>query len=307
MGTTYNIKLVLPGNSSASRLDSLSQSIQQAMAKVDSQMSTYKSNSELSQFNQFRVGDWFALSTETLKVIKAALLLSEHSKGAYDITVGPLVNLWGFGPQARPTKIPVLQEIEAARENVGYQFLELDPVNNKIKKDKNLYLDLSSIAKGYGVDAVAEVLLAQNVKSFLVEIGGELRAFGLKPGNKPWVLAIESPESEQRRIFKTIRVDNKAVATSGDYRNYYEEQGVRFSHTIDPATGYPIKHRLASVTVVDPSCMMADGMATMFMVMGEEQAYEYAVEHHVPIYMIYREGGAFKTRHSPDFEQYLTQ
>ncbi len=305
MGTTYNIKLVLPSNANQQTLDLLQQKIQQAMHQVDSQMSTYKNDSELSQFNTSPVGQWFALTRSTFHVIKSAQLLSERSNGAYDVTVGPLVNLWGFGPQARPLQAPTPEEIAEAKERVGYQFLEMNDDEVMIRKNKAVILDLSSIAKGYGVDAVADVLLKSEVTDFLVEIGGELRASGLKPGGKPWRLAIESPETEQRKVFKAISVNNAAVATSGDYRNYYEEEGIRYSHTIDPETGKPVTHRLASVTVIDPSCMMADAMATMFMVMGEEHTYAYAVQYDVAVYLIYRDETGFKTRYSPAFEPYL--
>jgi thiamine biosynthesis lipoprotein len=304
MGTSYNIKLVLP-SSRANELADLSLDVETVLAQVNEKMSTYQSTSELSLYNASTSGDWFAVSDALFNVISAAQNLSVASQGAFDITVGPLVNLWGFGPSHHLDKIPSESELAEAFARTGYEKLLLDNKKKALKKDSNLYLDLSSIAKGYGVDKVLELLASHNVKSALVEVGGEIRAMGVKPNGKPWRIAIESPLSNTRAIQKVINIRDMALATSGDYRNYFEKEGVRYSHTINPKTGKPITHKLASVTVLHKNCMMADGLATMFMVMGPESALKYASENNLAIFMLVKSESGFIELSSQPFTQLL--
>ncbi len=311
MGTSYHIKVVLTPNKDS--LDNLSEGVSKTLKRVDTLMSTYKSNSEISRFNRLPNNTWFEVSPETFRVISLGQSISEKSKGYYDMTVGPLVNSWGFGPSGKPVEIPDEGQLHELLSRVGFTHLKLDETTLSIMKDAEIYLDLSSIAKGYAVDAVANYLDENSVDSYLVEVGGEIRAQGEKPNGNVWRLAIESPEVGLRSVHKVIDLTNAGLATSGDYRNYYEEAGVRYSHTINPFTGKPVQHKLTSVSVIRPTSAEADAMATMFMVMGAERGYKFAVEHKVAAYFIYRsdinsvDDSAFKSKSTKEFNIYLTQ
>ncbi|MDF2176799.1 FAD:protein FMN transferase [Aliiglaciecola sp. CAU 1673] len=301
MGTTYNIKFV---NDLALDEQALQMEIDQALVLVNKQMSTYDPESELSRFNTWDSTEPFALSAATLGVMAEAKRLGKLSDGLLDVTVGPLVNLWGFGPNAKPEIIPTPEEIEAVRARTGLDKLILGDGWAK-KTQANLYVDLSTIAKGYGVDVVADMLLAKGLQHFLVEIGGEMRLSGVKASGQPWRVAIEKPVSGERAVEKIISVGNNAIATSGDYRNYYEQDGVRYSHLIDPTTGAPIKHNLVSVTVVHPSSMTADGLATAISIMGPDKAKAFAEEENLAVFLITREKDGLKEYNSHAFEPYL--
>ncbi|GGO64155.1 FAD:protein FMN transferase [Bowmanella pacifica] len=301
MGTTYHIKFV-----NHNKLDeqALQAEIDDALVLVNKQMSTYDPESELSRFNQWQSLEPFPLSAQTLKVMREAKRLGEISAGKLDVTVGPLVNLWGFGPKARPEHVPVQQVIDEAKAQTGLHKLVLQTTSAS-KTQQDLYVDLSTIAKGYGVDVVAEILEAKGLHDYLVEIGGEMRLSGMKANGSPWRVAIEKPVSSERAVQQIISVGNNAVATSGDYRNYFEEDGVRYSHLIDPTTGYPIQHNLVSVTVVHPSSMTADGLATAINIMGAEKGRVFAEEHNLAVLLITREKDGFKAYNSAEFEPFL--
>lgn len=305
MGSSYHIKVVLTPDKQL--LENLRVSVSDALIRVDRLMSTYKSDSEISRFNVSPQNEWFPVSPETFEVIALGQSISLSSEGYYDMTVGPLVNSWGFGPTGKPVKIPDEGQLQKVMSRVGFNFLKLDAKLSAISKTADIYLDLSSIAKGYAVDVVANLLEQQGVKNYLVEVGGEIRANGYKPGNESWRLAIESPTVEQRSVFKVIELTNAGLATSGDYRNYYEDNGIRYSHTIDPFTGKPVQHQLTSVSVVRPTSAEADAMATMFMVMGTERGYQFAVENSIAAYFIFRSDSGFQSKSTLQFEQYLTQ
>jgi len=305
MGTQYHVKVVL-GPERVALLPQLQEGVLQALREVDTLMSTYKPDSEISRFNRLQSQDWYSLSPATFEVLDLGLDISKKTNGAFDMTVGPLVNLWGFGPERRPDQIPTAATVRKIKQSVGYRLLELrqDPFSLR-KKKPQVQVDLSAIAKGYAVDRVASYLLGQEVGDFLVEVGGEIRINGEKPDGETWRLAIESPQENQRQVHRVLKVTNVAMATSGEYRNYYEMDGKRFSHTVDPRTGFTINHTLASVSVIDASCARADALATAFMVMGTKQAMEYAVKNNVAAYFIDRENGTFRALHSPAFERYL--
>lgn len=305
MGTSYHIKVVLTRNNQ--QLDNLRNGVAEGLTRIDRLMSTYKPDSEISKFNRTPINQWFSVSTETFEVISLGQSISEASNGNYDMTVGPLVNSWGFGPSGKPVKIPDEGQLQEIMKRVGFNHLKLDAKALSILKDADVYLDLSSIAKGYAVDVVASYLESQGVENYLVEVGGEIRAQGAKPGGDIWRLAIESPTVGQRSIYKVLELTNAGLATSGDYRNYYEEDGVRYSHTIDPFTGKPVQHKLTSVSVIRPTSAEADAMATMFMVMGTEQGYKFAVEHNIAAYFIYRSEDGFESKLTKQFDVYLTQ
>lgn len=302
MGTSYNVKYV-PAESVTPTL--LQTEIDQRLEEINQLMSTYIKDSELSRFNQWQSREPFPISAETTLVMAEAKRLGVLSEGVLDVTVGPLVNLWGFGPQSRPETIPSPELINNIQQQIGLDKLTLTS-NTASKSQPNLYVDLSTIAKGYGVDQLAEILLTHNIKNFLVEVGGEMRVSGKKLSGKPWAIAIEKPESYSRSIQKIISVGNNAVATSGDYRNYYEEDGQRYSHLINPATGYPIQHNLVSVTVVHPSSMTADGLATALNVMGKDKALALAEKHDLAVLLITKEKDIFNEYTSAKFDELVT-
>ncbi len=299
MGTTYNVKYVI---GEQSEIAGLQAQIDARLAEINKLMSTYDPTSELSRFNQNRYTKAYQLSEETALVIKEALRLGQLSDGVLDITVGPLVNLWGFGPNKRPEKTPDDATIEASREYVGLDKIQLNGTRLK-KLHPLVYVDLSTIAKGYGVDEVAAILESQGVENYLVEIGGEMRVAGQRGDGSEWIIAIEKPVSTERSVQRYISIGRNAIATSGDYRLFYEEKGVRYSHLIDPRTGKPIQHNLVSVTVVDKSSMTADGLATAFNVMGWEEAKALAEEYQLAVYLIRKVDGDFEEYASKEFER----
>ncbi|WP_019613009.1 FAD:protein FMN transferase [Psychromonas ossibalaenae] len=306
MGTYYHITYVLDGEQSKSAAlaaETLQSQIDIRLELVNDQMSTYRPDSELSRFNQAEKS--LAVSDATRHVVEASLELFEKSNGAFDVTVGPLVNLWGFGPDKRPEKVPAQSVIEQKNQVVGSQHLSVS--GNTLNKDiPELYVDLSSIAKGYGVDDIAEYLQSLGINNYLVDIGGELRVRGEKPGSENWTLAIERPSAGQN-VQRLINIGDNAIATSGDYRNYYEFDDVRYSHTIDPATGKPIKHKLASVTVIHPSSMYADGLATVITVLGPEKGLAFAEAQQLAVFMLVKNGDDFIEYYTPEFETYFIE
>jgi thiamine biosynthesis lipoprotein len=214
--------------------------------------------------------------------------------------------LWGFGPDKRPDIVPSEEDLATVYTLVGTDKFSLEG-STVTKADKDVYIDLSTIAKGYGVDVVAEILESKGLQHYLVEIGGEMRAKGEKSKDSPWRIAIEKPIAGQRSAQRLISIGDNAVATSGDYRNYFEADGKRFSHLIDPATGYPIEHNLVSVTVVHPSSMTADGLATALNVMGPEDAKILAETNNLAVFMVLKEANEFIEYSSPAFTELLDE
>ncbi|AOY87268.1 FAD:protein FMN transferase ApbE [Marinobacter salinus] len=305
-GTTYHINVVLTDDQS--RLESLASGIKGELETVDAAMSTWRSDSELSELNsKADQSEWFPLSEPLYEVLKTAEEISELTGGAFDVTIGPVVNLWGFGPEARPEQVPSDDLLARVLEQTGHDRLELRADPPAVRSDTPQYVDLSAIAKGYGVDVVSRYLESEGVDAYLVEIGGEVRVSGHKPDGDAWRLAIEQPVSAARQVNRVVVLEDRAMATSGDYRNYYESEGHRYSHTIDPATGKPISHNLASVTVIADDCKTADALATGFNVMGYEQADVLATRENIPAYFIIRTENGFETHQTPAFSSYVTQ
>jgi thiamine biosynthesis lipoprotein len=275
MGTSYSIKIVdLPAAIDSKILD---RNIAQLLAEINGLMSTYQEDSELSCFNRSRSTHWIAVSSELVKVLAEAQKISRLSGGAFDVTVGSLVNLWGFGPSQHTDKIPSLRQVEAEKEKVNFKLLKVWNLPPALKKQRgDIYVDLSAIAKGYGVDRVAELLESQGIYNYLVDIGGEERIKGYGPEGIPWRIAIEQPVTGERKVERILELTAGALATSGDYRNYFEQNGKRYSHIIVPSTGWPITHKLASVTVLTAMAMHADALATALLVLGPEQGFQLA-------------------------------
>ncbi|MRJ41141.1 MULTISPECIES: FAD:protein FMN transferase [Idiomarina] len=301
MGTTYHISYVTANPQHSP--EQVKQRVDAVLEQVNSQMSTYDPQSELSLFNSRQTTEPVVISRSLETVIRRALEIANETDGVLDVTVGPLVNLWGFGPLAKPERKPTEAELQAMLEEVGYQHVHVE--NHQLRKAKpEIYIDLSTIAKGYGVDRVAVLLEQMEITNYLVEIGGEMRTRGTKPGNQPWRIAIEKPVTSERSVQRVIEPGDAGIATSGDYRNYYEEDGVRYSHIIDPRTGYPIQHNLVSVTVVAPTSMDADAYATALTVMGPERALAFAEQKGLAVLLISREAEGFKEESSTAFKQY---
>lgn len=302
MGTTYNIKVVATKEQVVGL--KLQQQIDDALKQVNQEMSTYIPTSEISQFNQSVSTEAVEVSAGFARVLEESIRLGKLSNGKLDVTVGPLVNLWGFGPDLRPETVPSDELLIATKKRIGLENLALE--GNKLSKEiPELYVDLSTIAKGYGVDVIAELIESNGFSNYLVEIGGELRLKGFKHTGELWVVAIEKPLTNERSIQQYIVPKDNAMATSGDYRNYFEADGVRFSHIIDPATGKPIKHNLVSVTVIHPSSMTADGLSTALMVMGMEQGMAFAIENDIAALFIAKTENGFDEQFTVKFKQYL--
>ena len=307
MGTYYVVKYV--SESSHPFWETLRDGIDSRLEEVNNQMSTYRPKSELSQFNQFQHVNTLSPASESLmKVVKEAIRINKLTNGALDITIGPLVNLWGFGPEGRITKSPPEETLALCRQWIGIDKLAING-NNLIKKIPQLYIDLSAIAKGYGVDVIAEYLESQNIHNYMVDIGGEVRTKGHNGKDVPWRIAIEKPVDKgvEQSVQEIIEPGNMSVATSGDYRNYFEQDGVYYSHTIDPNTGRPIIHNLISVTVIAPTCMMADGLATGLNVLGVEKGMELAERLNLPVFMVITTKKGFQERYSSAFKPYLAK
>ncbi|EKO3983981.1 FAD:protein FMN transferase [Vibrio fluvialis] len=304
MGTSYNIKYLQQDGLPSS--DDLHKEIDRLLEEVNDQMSTYRKDSELSRFNQYQGIDPFEVSNQTATVVREAIRLNGLTEGALDVTVGPLVNLWGFGPEARPEVVPTNAELAERKANTGIHHLSVE--GNKLSKDlPHLYVDLSTIAKGWGVDVVANYIESQGIHNYMVEVGGEIRLKGLNRDGVPWRIAVEKPTVDERSIQEIIEPGDMAIATSGDYRNYFERDGVRYSHIINPQTGRPIHNRVVSVTVLDKSCMTADGLATGLMVLGDEKGIEIAEQNHIPVFMIVKTDDGFKEIASSAFKPYLNR
>lgn len=301
MGTTFNISIVEPSDTLDE--ETLQADIVAALTRIDKLASTWRDDSELTAFNNDSAVDWIIVSGEFCDMLRAALDLGRETGGAFDVTVGPLVNLWGFGPDGIATEPPDDDAIAEAMRSVGFGKIEADCTEKLVRKDDAaMYVDLSAWAKGYAVDEIATLLDSLGVDNYLVEIGGEIRVGGHNSERTKWKLAIETPSRSERVPHAVINVTDTAVATSGDYRNYFEHDGTNYSHTIDPRTGRPVTHGLAAVTVVHPSAAYADAIATAILVLGPEAGSSLAYKLNVAAYMLVRKDDDFYEIRSPAFE-----
>ena len=267
----------------------LSKEIREELMKVDYSLSPFNEKSVITAVNQNRD---VVLDTLFLDVFTKSMEISRETDGAFDITVAPLVNAWGFGfkNETRPTP----RQVDSLLQIVGYKKVRLED-NKIIKQDRRMMLDCSAIAKGYGVDVVARYLRSQGVQNFMVEIGGEVVTSGVNPQRLPWRVGVVKPSEDSLNVNNELQtilnVTDKAMATSGNYRNFYYKNGKRFAHTIDPKTGSPVQHSLLSATVLADECAVADAYATSFMVMGLERAKKLLERHpELMVYLIYDDG-----------------
>lgn len=316
MGTGYSVRLgraddsaFKAGNHSAKELAVVVHSVLQ---DVDAHMSTWRADSEVSVFNRSVDSDWQRMTPATTSVIAHALQTSDLSVGAFDVTVGPLIDLWGFGAGALKSLgqvsnvKPATKSIREVLAQVGYNAIDIDLDKYAVRKrNPNVQVDLSGIAKGHAVDRVASLLDDNGVESYLVEVGGELRSRGAKPDGSLWRVAIERPSVGPRDVFRILQLDNKAVATSGNYRNFFTENGQHYSHAIDPRTGQSVTHELASVSVVANTTMDADALSTAMMIMGPHEAFDFAEQNQIAAHFMLNSSVGLKEVYSSEFESLI--
>lgn len=305
MGTTYNVTLVSLGE--IENTEVLQTEIDETLRQLNQHVSTYIPNSEINELKKTALNQWVDISKPMEEVLSTSVIVSQWSSGAFDVTLRPLIDLWGFGPTKGHDQVPDDRAINRALVNVGYQHLKLDTQAHKLLRSAAVDLDFSAVAKGYGVDQIALLLERHGITNYLVEIGGELRLRGRNAKGKSWTIAVERPQASlTQQVYKAISLTDIAMATSGDYRNYFEQNGQRYSHTIDPRTGRPITHNLASVTVLHASAAMADALATAFSVMGVEPARLLANSQGIAALFIIKTEAGFSELASDAFKPYLS-
>lgn len=274
MGTTYHITVV---TGFLQNTKTLKDKIDMRLDEINKSMSTYRKDSEISRFNALnKTGEKFYISDDFFNVMTVAQHIYKLTGGAWDGTVKPIENLWGFGDSENKNRVPSKTEIETFLPDIGFNNIEILSSHHLIKKIASISLDLSSIAKGYGVDQVAALIRTNGINNFLVEIGGEVFASGFRKDGKKWRIGINRPLSGSpvNQVYKVVDIHDKGFATSGDYRNYFELEGKRFSHIFDPRNGYPIKNRVVSVSIMANTCTFADGLATAIMVLNHKKGLE---------------------------------
>ena len=304
MGTTYHIKIV---TDYFQKVSGLKEKIEKRLVDINTAMSTYQKDSEISRFNEInQAGRKFKISEDFYRVMKTAQAIYRLSDGAWDGTVNPLVDLWGFGREGSKNRIPAKQEILALLSNIGFDNIVIPEAGFLQKKHASVTLDLSSIAKGYGVDQVADTIRKEGFQNYLVEIGGEVFASGTSKNGKFWRIGINRPQTDAAfdDVYKVVDLHNKAFATSGDYRNFFVVDGVRYSHIIDPRTGYPISNGVVSVTIIADTCTFADGLATAIMVMSPGKGLDLInrLDEVEGMIVVEREGGQLDDLYSSGFK-----
>lgn len=330
MGTQYHISWVSAFQTQAelaAERQTIQADIDALLVGINKSMSTYDPQSELSLINSNYTSQWQDISEDLYRVIAMAMQINSDTQGAFDVTVGPLVNLWGFGPSKRLEQAPNAEVIASTLKTVGSQVIQLrqHKTGYQLKLEAPRYIDLSAIAKGYSVDVIGRYLEGQNIQGYLAEVGGEILARGTKSSvvsqeskdstannstantsvvkGKPWRIAIEAPSDDERNAQIIIPLSNMAIATSGDYRNFFEQEGQRYSHTIDGRTGYPVKHNLASVSVLHESVAMADAWATALTVLGVEKGLHIAEQLDLAAFFIQRTDTGFQQFSTSEFQQ----
>lgn len=302
-GTFYQVTIA--DSLTQGQAHELEEGMLEVFEQVDATMSSYRDDSELMAFNQAPVGEWQPLSNELIEVLAISQSVAEASSGAFDVTIGGLVNLWSFGSEARPREIPDEEALQARLDQIGPDSIEVDENTLQARRLRDVFVDLGGVAKGHATDRIAAYLDQQNIEHYLVNLGGDLTVRGYRDKEgEPWRIGIEAPLDERQEATHIVPLHDISVATSGDYRNYFEEDGKRFSHTIDPRTGRPIEHRVASVTVAHPSNVWADAWATAMMVMGKE-GLELAREQNLKVLMLVRQDEGWSSVASPAFADFL--
>jgi thiamine biosynthesis lipoprotein len=303
----WTVKLAaLPEGTSQPQLQ---EKLQGLLDRVNTALSTWQSDTELMRFNHAPAGQWVPVSPILYHAVDTAQQVSALSSGAFDITVGPLVDLWGFGPKARARHIPTPVQIRAARRRVGWQHVELDKDRQALRRTAAVQLDLSSVGEGAGVDAMADYLDSIGIHDYMAEVAGTFRVHGHKPDGTGWVIAIEKPDGSGLPQ-RALNLQDQVVSSSGLYRNYYTVHGVRYAHIIDPASGRPVHHHAVSVTVIEPPgtpAQLADASATAFNVLGPDKGYALAVAKHLPVFFIISTPRGFVEKYTPEFAPFLAR
>ncbi|MNH52429.1 Thiamine biosynthesis lipoprotein ApbE precursor [compost metagenome] len=307
MGTYYAVTLSdpFPGGQVA-----LQGEVDALLARLNQEISTYDPDSLISRFNRDAGKAPMPIPASMARIVRQGMDAGRLTRGKLDVTVGPLVNLWGFGPDKRPVKRPTAEQITQGRERVGIDKLSLTPQGDHFllgKSIPNLYLDLSTLGEGAASDEIATLLERKGVHNYLVEVAGAVRSKGHNDKGNPWRVAIVEPSDRPGAIEDVVTPNGMALSTAGSYRNYYELDGRRYSHIIDPATGEPVTHKLVSASVITPTALEADALDTALMVMGPEQAMAFATEHKLAVYLIEKTDQGFAARHTPEFAPYLVR
>ncbi|WP_067705606.1 FAD:protein FMN transferase ApbE [Erwinia sp. ErVv1] len=307
MGTFWRVSLA---GVAPERKDALQKAVQQQLDEDDRELSTWKPDSALSKFNQYRGSDPQPISDNMADIVTLALRIGKKTDGAMDITVGPLVNLWGFGPDKQPVKTPTQAQIDAARALTGLQHLQViqKAEGAWLQKDlPGLYVDLSTVGEGFATDHLARLMEKEGINSYLVSVGGAVLTRGMNAQGRPWKVAIQKPTDKENAVQAVVDLQGHGISTSGSYLNYYELDGKRISHVIDPVSGRPIQHKLVSATVIATTALEADGWDTGLMVLGEEKAKALALREKLAVYLIVKQGDGFVTWMSPQFKAFIRQ
>lgn len=305
MGTFWRVSLagIDPGREAALR-----EKIQAQLDADDQLLSTWKNDSALMQFNRSTRTDPWPVSEAMSDIVTQALRIGDKTHGALDVTVGPLVNLWGFGPDKQPVTMPSEADIARAKTRVGLKHLSVHQTasGSYLQKDiPELFVDLSTVGEGYAADHLARLMEQEGVSRYLVSVGGALVSRGTNPEGRAWRVAIQQPTDRENAVAAIVDINGHGISTAGSYRNYYQLDGKRLSHVIDPASGYPIQHTLVSATVIAPTSLEADGWDTGLMVLGPEKAKALALEQKLAVYLIVKEPKGFTTWMSPQFTTFL--
>lgn len=305
MGTFWRVSVIGVDEAKAQALRA---KVQAQLDADDRLLSTWKNDSALMRFNHAADTRPWPVSEAMADIVTLSLRIGAKTHGAMDITVGPLVNLWGFGPDKQPVATPDAQAIAAAKARTGLQHLQVINQSGRqfLQKDiPDLFVDLSTVGEGYAADHLARLMEQEGISRYLVSVGGALVSRGMNGEGKPWRVAIQKPTDRENAVQAIVDINGHGISTSGSYRNYYELDGKRISHVIDPQTGQPITHKLVSVTVIAPTALEADGWDTGLMVLGPEKAQQVVREQGLAVYMIVKEGEGFKTWMSPQFRTFL--
>ncbi len=305
MGTFWRVSVVGVDKTQA---EELRQKVQNLLDGDDQLLSTWKNDSALMRFNHSNSLTSWPVSEAMADIVTESLRIGYKTQGAMDITVGPLVNLWGFGPDKQPVKTPTQAQIDAAKARTGLAFLSVINRSGRQYLQKSipdLFVDLSTVGEGYAADHLARLMTEEGISRYLVSVGGALVSRGMNADGQPWRVAIQKPTDRENAVQAIVDINGHGISTSGSYRNYYELDGQRISHVIDPQTGRPITHKLVSVTVIAPTALEADGWDTGLMVLGPQKAQQVVREQGLAVYMIMKEGDGFTTWMSPQFEAFL--
>ena len=304
MGTSYSVRIVAPADAPAVSLELLRQRVAARLENLENVFSTYRPDSEVSRFNAYPGQEWFGVSPDFLDVLEQAVTVSRLTGGAFDATIGPLVELWGFGAGDAPRRIPDREALDRLLSDAGFEHLQLRESPPAVRRTRpGVQLDLSAIAKGYAVDRIWELLSEAGLAAYLVDVGGEVRTRGRRADGRDWSIGVENPDGSS--VAEAVPLREAAIATSGDYRNFFEYEGRRYSHVLDPRTGWPVSHELTAVSVISTTTVMADALATALLVLGPETGLALAEHEQIAARLVVRSTDGLTVLRTPAFEAAL--